>query len=57
MKTPEFKNLKEERTSWDTHDATDYPPLAKGGWGGFSYKLGGSHLDPPDIWKYAEITG
>ena len=57
MKTPEFKNLKEERTSWDTHDATDYPPLAKGGWGGFSYKLGGSHLDPPDIWKCAEITG
>jgi hypothetical protein len=24
MKTPEFKNLKEERTFWDTHDATDY---------------------------------
>ena len=24
MKTPEFKNLKEERAFWDTHDATDY---------------------------------
>jgi hypothetical protein len=24
MKTPEFKNLKEERTFWDTHDTTDY---------------------------------
>ncbi len=24
MKTPEFNNLKEERTFWDTHDATDY---------------------------------
>ena len=24
MKTPELKNLKEERTFWDTHDATDY---------------------------------
>jgi hypothetical protein len=24
MKTPEFKNLKDERTFWDTHDATDY---------------------------------
>jgi len=24
MKRPEFKNLKEERTFWDTHDATDY---------------------------------
>jgi hypothetical protein len=23
MKTPEFKNLKDERTFWDTHDATD----------------------------------
>jgi hypothetical protein len=24
MKTPKFKNLKEERTFWNTHDATDY---------------------------------
>ena len=24
MKTPEFKNLKDERTFWDTHNATDY---------------------------------
>lgn len=24
MKTPEFKNLKDERTFWDTHDTTDY---------------------------------
>ncbi len=24
MKTPEFKNLKEERTFGDTHDSTDY---------------------------------
>jgi len=24
MKTPEFKSLKEERTFWDTRDATDY---------------------------------
>ena len=24
MKTPEFKNLKEERTFWDTQDTTDY---------------------------------
>jgi len=24
MKTPKFKNLKEERTFWDTHDAMDY---------------------------------
>ncbi|MEI6314273.1 MAG: CopG family antitoxin [Syntrophus sp. (in: bacteria)] len=24
MKTPEFNSLKEERTFWDTHDATDY---------------------------------
>jgi hypothetical protein len=24
MKAPEFKSLKEERTFWDTHDATDY---------------------------------
>ena len=24
MKTPKFKNLKEEREFWDTHDSTDY---------------------------------
>jgi len=24
MKTPEFKNLKEERDFWDTHNSTDY---------------------------------
>lgn len=24
MKTPKFKNLKEERAFWDTHDSTDY---------------------------------
>ncbi len=24
MKTPEFKNLKDERAFWDTHDTTDY---------------------------------
>ena len=24
MKVPKFNNLKEERTFWDTHDATDY---------------------------------
>jgi hypothetical protein len=24
MKTPEFNSMKEERTFWDTHDATDY---------------------------------
>ena len=24
MKVPQFKNLKEERKFWDTHDSTDY---------------------------------
>ena len=24
MKMPKFKNLKEEREFWDTHDSTDY---------------------------------
>ena len=24
MKAPKFKNLKEERKFWDTHDSTDY---------------------------------
>ncbi len=24
MKPPKFKNLKEERKFWDTHDSTDY---------------------------------
>ena len=24
MKVPKFKNLKEEREFWDTHDSTDY---------------------------------
>jgi len=24
MKVPRFKNLKEEREFWDTHDSTDY---------------------------------
>jgi len=24
MKVPKFKNLKEERAFWDTHDTTDY---------------------------------
>ena len=24
MKVPKFKNLKEERGFWDTHDSTDY---------------------------------
>lgn len=24
MKAPKFKNLKEEREFWDTHDSTDY---------------------------------
>ena len=24
MKMPKFKNLKEERKFWDTHDSTDY---------------------------------
>ena len=24
MKVPKFKNLKEERKFWDTHDSTDY---------------------------------
>ncbi len=24
MKAPRFKNLKEEREFWDTHDSTDY---------------------------------
>ena len=24
MKVPKFKNLKEERVFWDTHDSTDY---------------------------------
>ncbi len=24
MKTPKFKNLKEEREFWDSHDTTDY---------------------------------
>jgi len=24
MKVPRFKNLKEERKFWDTHDSTDY---------------------------------
>ena len=24
MKLPKFKNLKEEREFWDTHDSTDY---------------------------------
>jgi predicted DNA binding CopG/RHH family protein len=24
MKVPKFKNLKEERAFWDTHDSTDY---------------------------------
>ena len=24
MKTPKFKNIKEERKFWETHDSTDY---------------------------------
>ncbi len=24
MKTPKFKNIKEEREFWDSHDSTDY---------------------------------